>query len=115
MALRQFVQELGLRLRRDDVRDLVDEPRPVPQPEQSRDERLRVECLELVDVLAGADEDDGRSRGGRRARCAPPPFAWPSSFVMMTLPTSTVALNASPGPARLGRWKSPSRRWSCPA
>lgn len=35
------------------------------------------------------------------AESAPPPLAWPSSLVMMTLPTFTAFLNASAWPQTL--------------
>jgi hypothetical protein len=55
---------LLLVLLRDHVADLLDEPLDVPDVHQPPDKRLVVERLELVVVLARADEDDG-GPGGR--------------------------------------------------
>mmetsp|Transcript_18724 Transcript_18724/g.58872 ORF Transcript_18724/g.58872 Transcript_18724/m.58872 type:complete len:549 (+) Transcript_18724:619-2265(+) len=50
----------------DGVLDLLDEAAHVPHAEEAGDEGAGVEGLEVVEVLAGSEEDDGRARRGDR-------------------------------------------------
>ena len=111
LALLKLLRHLLLLVRvlRRDVLHVLDEALHVAQPEQLGDERLRRELVQVVEVLADAEEDDRRL--GRRdaaaretgsclrtdwtyAEIAPPPFAWPSIFVTMIAPKFALSLNA---------------------
>ena len=63
LSLRHAFDHLGL-IAHVRVLHLFDEARQVAHAEQTRDEGAHVERLEIVNVFAGADKDDGRF-GGR--------------------------------------------------
>mmetsp|Transcript_13052 Transcript_13052/g.36622 ORF Transcript_13052/g.36622 Transcript_13052/m.36622 type:complete len:513 (-) Transcript_13052:56-1594(-) len=65
----QLLQQLWLLILRDHVRDLVHETRPVPEAKKARHEGLGVKLLELVDMLASTDVNNGgvRRRDGRQS------------------------------------------------